>query len=63
MPLTCEICQGHGYLEAFPGQRAEAEAWKPAEPPAGEGWQLWETASEGSPVSPVFPDADGLANG
>lgn len=24
------------------------------EPPKGEGYQLWETTSEGSPVSPVF---------
>jgi len=24
------------------------------EPPAGDGWQLWETVSEGSPISPVF---------
>lgn len=24
------------------------------EPPAGEGYQLWETTSEGSPISPVF---------
>ena len=50
----CPACQGHGSTEAYEGQRAEAEAWKPSEPPMGEGWQLWETVSEGSPVSPVF---------
>lgn len=30
------------------------------EPPTGEGYQLWETTSEGSPQSPVFPSLDEL---
>lgn len=30
------------------------------EVPAGEGYQLWETTSEGSPVSPVFSTLDEL---
>lgn len=30
------------------------------EPPKGEGYQLWETTSEGSPVSPVFKTLDEL---
>ena len=30
------------------------------EPPTGEGYQLWETTSEGSPVSPVFASLDEL---
>lgn len=58
---TCQTCQGHATLEAYPGQRAEAEAWEPTDPPEGDGWQLWETVTEGSPCSPVFSDADGLA--
>lgn len=29
-------------------------------PPVGEGYQLWETTSEGSPVSPVFQTMDEL---
>lgn len=61
VPETCPTCEGHGGLEAYPGQRAEAEAWTNEEPPKGEGWQLWETVSEGSPISPVFADAEGLA--
>lgn len=60
-PVECATCGGHGSLEAYPGQRAEAEAWERTEPPTGEGWQLWETVSEGSPISPVFASADGLA--
>ncbi len=31
------------------------------EVPAGEGYQLWSTTSEGSPVSPVFKTAEELA--
>lgn len=31
------------------------------DPPTGEGFQLWETTSEGSPVSPVFRTAEELA--
>lgn len=56
----CEVCKGHGTVEKYPGQRAEQEAWEPTEPPAGEGWQVWETVSEGSPISPVFADREGL---
>lgn len=57
----CSRCDGHGSTEAYPGQRDESDAWQPVEPPAGEGWQLWETVSEGSPVSPVFPTDEALA--
>lgn len=58
---TCQTCGGHASLEAYPGQRAEAEQWKATEPPEGDGWQLWETVSEGSPISPVFGSPEGLA--
>lgn len=30
------------------------------EVPSGEGYQLWETTSEGSPISPVFKSLEGL---
>ena len=59
--LHCASCGGHGSTEAYEGQRAEAEAWEQSEPPAGEGWQLWETVSEGSPISRVFETAEALA--
>jgi hypothetical protein len=59
---TCQTCDGHATIEAYPGQRADAEAWEPTDPPQGEGWQLWETVSEGSPVSPVFAAAEELAH-
>lgn len=57
----CPTCNGHASIEKYPGQRAEAEAWEPTEPPTGDGWQMWETTSEGSPISPVFATADALA--
>lgn len=58
--LTCPTCKGHATLEAYEGQRAESEAYKAPEPPEGEGWQLWETVSDGSPVTPVFATAEKL---
>lgn len=30
------------------------------EPPEGEGWQVWETVSEGSPTTPVFATREEL---
>lgn len=59
--VLCPTCNGHSSLERYEGQRAEAEAWEPTEPPKGEGWQLWETVLEGSPISPVCATADDLA--
>lgn len=56
----CTKCDGHGSIEAYEGQRAAAERWEPTEPPEGEGWQVWETVSEGSPISPVFATREGL---
>lgn len=53
----CPICKG----EALDPAVAEAyEAWKDEEPPTGDGYQLWETTSEGSPISPVFASMDAL---
>lgn len=59
--VSCQACQGQGSTEKYPGQRAEAEAWEPSGPAEGDGWQLWETVSEGSPISPVLSSADQLA--
>jgi hypothetical protein len=55
---TCPVCRGHAI---HPDDIALSEAWEPTEPPEGDGWQLWETTSEGSPVSPVFETAEALA--
>lgn len=55
----CSVCDGHN---TDPATRKQSEAWKRTEPPAGEGWQVWETVSEGSPVSPVFKTSDELVD-
>lgn len=61
VPERCATCEGRASVEAYPGQRADADAWEPTDPPTGNGWQLWETVTEGSPCSPIFADAEGLA--
>lgn len=57
---NCSRCGGEGNI-GTPEQRAAADNWERTEPPGGDGYQLWETVSEGSPVSPVFDSAEGLA--
>ena len=57
----CPTCDGSGEVEKYPGQRAEQEAWEPTDPPEGDGWQYWETVSDGSPISPVFASAEDLS--
>ncbi|MES2211497.1 MAG: hypothetical protein V4515_15135 [Chloroflexota bacterium] len=61
-PLRCGRCEGHASTERYPGQRAEAEVWEGTDPPPGEGYQLWQTVSEGGPVSPVFATPEELAD-
>lgn len=60
VPSNCPTCNGKGEV-GTPEQRAKYDAWEETEPPEGEGWQLWETTSEGSPTSPIFETADELA--
>lgn len=48
---TCQHCEGSG---EDPATRAASEAWTSTEPPTGDGYQIWETVSEGSPITPVF---------
>jgi hypothetical protein len=57
----CEVCDGEGRLWANAQHRADYEAWERTEPPVGEGWQMWEITSEGSPMSPVFDTPGALA--
>jgi len=52
---SCVACSGSGESWRAPEDKAAAEKWEKTDPPAGPGWQLWETVSEGSPISPVFP--------
>lgn len=57
----CEACDGQGHTWPTAEAKAASDAWQRIEPPKGDGFQLWETVSEGSPVSPVFERVDELA--
>ena len=58
----CEFCKGEG--EVFQSEEIKKlhDEWKDIEPPTGEGFQLWENCSEGSPVSPVFETLEQLCS-
>ncbi len=56
----CPTCSGEGHVGTAE-QVAAQDAWTSTQPPTGDGWQLWETVSEGSPISPVFGSAHELA--
>ncbi len=55
---TCAACDGHGIIKE---KYAAYEAWEREEPPTGEAYQIWETVSEGSPISPAFLTPEELA--
>ena len=50
----CSVCGGEGENWQHPKSKELYESWEDYEPPTGEGFQLWETTTEGSPSSPVF---------
>lgn len=56
----CPICHGEGVVWDSPRMKERYESWEQEDPPKGEGWQLWETVSEGSPITPVYPTAEKL---
>jgi len=57
----CPTCGGSGGLWADDKYAELSENFKDIEPPKGDGWQMWETTSEGSPMSPVFGAPEELA--
>jgi len=58
---TCDYCNGEGSVWDSEENKKICEAWQRSEPPKGDGYQLWETVSEGSPISPVFVKPEELA--
>jgi hypothetical protein len=56
----CRNCGGKGTLWPSPDIERLCQEWRYVGPPTGEGFQLWETTSEGSPVSPVFTTIEEL---
>lgn len=57
----CPHCNGEGHTFRDDAHEAAYDAWTRTEPPEGEGWQMWETTSEGAPISPVFDTPERLA--
>jgi hypothetical protein len=44
-----------------PEYKEKADRWEKTEPPEGDWYQMWETVSEGSPMSPPFATPEELA--
>ncbi len=57
----CPTCDGEGHTWSSEEAKQRAEAWERENPPKGDGYQLWETVTEGSPISPVFATPEALA--
>ena len=58
----CDLCKQYARLVDVPmGEGKYGCPIIKVEPPAGDGYQIWETVSEGSPVSPVFAKPEDLA--
>ena len=56
----CSACEGKGAYWCDDRYEKLWNEWAPIEPPEGEGFQLWENTSEGSPISPVCESLDEL---
>jgi len=57
----CSYCKGCGVVFFSEEIEKLIEEFEGREPPIGEAYQLWETTSEGSPISPVFEKPEDLA--
>lgn len=60
VPYECARCHGSGRVWPTPEIQKRCDEWTETEPPTGDGYQLWEDCSEGSPVSPVFATLEDL---
>lgn len=59
---ACQKCGGDGTVWPSPEIERQHDTWEPAEPPSGDGYQVWGTTSEGDPQSPVFATLDELCS-
>jgi hypothetical protein len=60
VPHTCTRCRGTSKIWSTHEIEQQCKDWQKTDPPTGEGYQLWEDCSEGSPISPVFAALDDL---
>jgi len=51
---TCQKCDGEGRIWPSDEAKKAYHDWHPTEPPKGEGFQMWNTTTEGHPQTPVF---------
>lgn len=59
----CEDCHKFAKIVGLPYKEGlTCPQFPDFEPPKGEGYQLWEDTSEGSPMSPVFETPEALAD-
>lgn len=56
----CPACKGECEVVDNYEVNGKAKRWRRREPPKGKGWQVWETVSEGSPITPVFATPEEL---
>ncbi len=56
----CEVCGGEGEIWQSDEIKKLHEDWKSFDPPTGDGFQLWNTTTEGHPMSPVFDTLEKL---
>lgn len=59
--FTCEDCRLYAQLKMMEFTSYNCPIFESLDPPEGEGWQMWEDVTEGSPMSPVFATPEGLA--
>lgn len=56
----CPQCNGDGGIYPSDILKEKDKSMKRVDPPKGQGYQLWETTSEGSPITPVFETLEDL---
>ena len=57
----CEYCNGNGEKWDHPLLAYICDNFQEIHPPTGDAYQIWETVSDGSPVSPAFDSPEDLA--
>jgi hypothetical protein len=62
IPVACPTCEGETTVWRDAEHKAAYDTWTPPTVPEGDGWQLWETVSEGGPVTPVLTTAEALVD-
>lgn len=54
------ICDTCGGSAVHPEDEGTRDDWEPVDPPQGSAYQVWETVSEGSPITPVYETKRGM---